>query len=340
MQEIRVEEAVGKILMHDITKIVPGEFKGRAFAKGHIIREEDISELLKLGKEHVFVGELAAGQVHEHDAAKRIAAAVCGEGLSYGDPVEGKISPRAAYDGMCCVNEAALLQINMIDYVAVGTRNNRKPVKKGEIVASLKVIPLSVDESTLNMVENIAAHEDVIKVKPFRSFKVGLVTTGNEVFTGRIKEKFGPVIKQKLESYGCELLEQVIVPDDASQISQTIRNLIDNGAEMIFTTGGMSVDPDDVTPTGIRSTGAEVVSYGAPVFPGVMMLVAYLGNIPILGLPGAVSYFKATVFDLVMPMLLAEERITKLDLAKLGMGGLCLNCETCHYPSCGFGTGA
>lgn len=340
MQEIRVEEAIGTTLMHDITRIVPGKFKGRAFAKGHVIKEEDIPELLKLGKEHVYVGELHSGRVHEHDAALRIAAVVSGEGLTYADPCEGKVSLRAAYDGMCIINEENLLKINMIDDVAVATRNHRKPVKKGDLIAALKVIPLAVEEDKLRLVEDIANKEDIIQVKPFRSYKVGLVTTGNEVYTGRIPEKFGPVIMKKLKTYGCELLEQVIVPDDPSKIARAIQNLLAKGAEMIFTTGGMSVDPDDVTPVGIRQTGAEIVSYGAPVFPGAMLLVAYLGDVPILGLPGAVSYFKATIFDLIMPLLLSEEKIDKLDLAKLGMGGLCLNCEVCHYPVCTFGTGA
>lgn len=340
MQEIRVEDAIGTVLMHDITKIVPGEFKGRAFAKGHVIREEDIPELLKLGKEHVYVGDIHPGKVHEHEAALRIAEVVCGEGINYTQPCEGKVSLRAAYDGMCFINEKSLLEINMIDDVAVATRNHRKPVKRGDIIAALKVIPLAVEEDKLHLVENIANKEDVIKVKPFRSYKVGLVTTGSEVYSGRIPEKFGPVIKKKLKAYGCELLEQVIVPDDAAEITRAIQELLDKGAEMIFATGGMSVDPDDVTPMGIRQTGAEIVSYGAPVFPGAMVLVAYLGNIPILGLPGAVSYFKATIFDLIMPLLLSEEKINKRDLAKLGMGGLCLNCEVCHYPVCTFGTGA
>lgn len=340
MQKIKVEEAVGTVLMHDITRIVPGEFKGRAFAKGHLIREEDIPDLLKLGKEHVYVGELNPGKIHEHEAALRIAAVVSGKGLTYGEPCEGKVSLKAAYDGMCMINEEKLLEINMIDDVAVATRNNRKAVKKGDIIAALKVIPLSVEEDKLRLVEEIANNKEIITIKPFRSYKVGLVTTGTEVYTGRVKEKFGPVIKKKLKSYGCQVLDQIIVPDDAAQIARAIQGLLERGAEMIFTTGGMSVDPDDVTPVGIRQTGAEIVSYGAPVFPGAMLLVAYLGNVPILGLPGAVSYFKATVFDLIMPLLLSEEKINKHDLAKLGMGGLCLNCEVCHYPVCTFGTGA
>lgn len=340
MQKIRVEEAVGTVLMHDITRIVPGEFKGRAFAKGHLIREEDIPDLLKLGKEHVYVGELNPGKIHEHEAALRIASVVSGKGVTYEEPCEGKATLRAAYDGMCMINEDKLLELNMIDDVVVATRNNRKPVKKGDVIAALKVIPLSVDEDKLCLVEEIAKNAEIIKIKPFRSYKVGLVTTGTEVYTGRIKEKFGSIIRKKIKSYGCQLLDQIIVPDDVSQIAQAIQTLLDEGAEMIFTTGGMSVDPDDVTPVGIRQTGAEIVSHGAPVFPGAMLLVAYLGDIPILGLPGAISYFNATVFDLIMPLVLAEEKIEKHDLAKLGMGGLCLNCEVCHYPICTFGTGA
>ncbi|HZK42899.1 MAG TPA: molybdopterin-binding protein [Syntrophomonadaceae bacterium] len=340
MELIKVQDAVGSVLMHDITKIIPGKFKGRAFSKGHIIKEEDIPEFLKLGKEHVYVGELSPDKVHEHDAAIRIAKAISGEGLTSNEPIEGKITLRAAHDGMCYVNEELLIQINMIDDMAVATRNHKRPVKKGDSIAALKIIPLAVDGAKLDLVEQIAEEEDIVSVKPFRSFKVGVVTTGNELYTGLTEEKFGPVIKNKLAEYGCEFFKQVIVPDDAEEIRRAMEELIAEGAELILSTGGMSVDPDDVTPTAIKATGAEIISYGVPVFPGAMFLIAYLGDVPILGIPGAVSYFRITVFDLIFPLVLAEQRIEKRDLAKLGMGGLCLNCKVCHYPICTFGTGA
>jgi len=340
MQEVRVEDAIGTVLLHDITKIVPGEFKGRAFSKGHVIQEKDIPEFLKLGKEHIYVGQIKEDQVHENEAAQRMAAVIAGKGLTYAGPSEGKITLRAAHDGMCFINEACLLKINMIEDMAVATRQHQKSVKKGDAIAALRIIPLAVDEEKLRQVEEIASQEDVIEVRPFRSFKVGIVTTGNEVFTGRIKDKFGPVLAKKIKLYGCELLEQVFVPDDAAEITRAIQTLVEKGAEMIYTTGGMSVDPDDVTPVGIRQTGAEMITHGAPVFPGAMLVVAYLGDVPILGLPGGIMFVKTSVLDVVMPKILAEEKISKRDIAKLGLGGLCLGCKVCHFPQCAFGTGA
>lgn len=340
MQVIKVEDAVGAVLCHDITRIVPGEFKGCAFKKGHIITEKDIPELLKLGKEHVYVWEMKNGELHEDEAALRLARAVQGQGLDLTEPSEGKINLIARHDGMCTIDEDLLVQINMLEDIVVATRNHRRPIKKGDIVAGVRIIPLVTQGEKLDEVEEIASKGEVASVLPFHAYKVGIVTTGSEVYHGRIKDKFGPVVKKKVEGYGCEVIEQKIVPDDAEQIAQAIQNLVEKGAELILTTGGMSVDPDDVTPSGVRNTGAEIVTYGAPVLPGAMMLVAYLGDIPILGLPGCVMYYKTTIFDLVLPPVLAGQRITRSMIARLGMGGLCLHCDVCRYPSCSFGSGA
>ncbi|WP_094606901.1 Putative competence-damage inducible protein [Sporomusa silvacetica DSM 10669] len=340
MQIVRVEEAIGNVLCHDITKIVPGEFKGEAFKKGHIITEEDIPSLLKLGKEHLYVWQLKKGFLHENDAGLRLAQAVKGQGLSMTEPSEGKVNLIAEHDGMVAINEELLTGINMIEEIVVATRNNSRPVKKGDKIASVRVIPLLVDETKIEMVEKIAQQAEVAAVKPFRSYKVGVITTGSEVYHGRIQDKFGPVVKAKVEGFGCNVLEHIFVPDDAEKISQAVSALIANGAELILTTGGMSVDPDDVTPSGIRKAGAEIVTYGAPVLPGSMLMVAYLGEVPVLGLPGCVMYHKTTVFDLVLPLVLIGQHITRPMVVKLGMGGLCLECEVCQYPACSFGTGA
>lgn len=340
MQSIRVEDAVGTVLCHDITKIVPGEFKGAAFKKGHVINEADIPELLKLGKEHIFVWELHDNQVHENEAAIRLANAVKGQGISLTEPKEGKVNLLANYDGMSLINEDFLIEINMIEDVVVATRNNRRPVKKGEVIAGVRVVPLLVEDKKLKLIERIGRRSEIVAIKPFHPLKVGIVTTGSEVFHGRIEDKFGPAVKAKIESYGCEVIKQLIVPDSSVEITLAIDYLVNQGAELILTTGGMSVDPDDVTPTGIRETGADIISYGAPVLPGAMMMVAYLGSIPILGLPGCVMYHKTTVFDLVIPSILSGERINKQMLVRLGLGGLCLHCDVCRYPDCSFGTGA
>lgn len=339
MKTIKVEDSVGMVLCHDITKIVPGEFKGRAFKKGHIIRDEDIPVLLSLGKDHIYVWDMDSNDVHENEAGIRLAQAVRGAGVSLTEPSEGKVQLIAEYDGMITIDEDLLYQINLIDDMVVGTRNNYRPVKKGDVVAGVRVIPLMIDNEKLKQAEEIAKGKDVISILPFKEHKVGIVVTGNEVYYGRIKDRFSPVIKKKVEDYGSEVIGEITVPDDADQIAAAINKLIAQGANLILASGGMSVDPDDVTPSSIRQTGADIISYGAPVLPGAMMLVAYLSEIPILGLPGCVMYHKTTIFDLLLPFVMSGEKITRPMIARLGLGGLCLNCEECRYPKCSFGTG-
>ncbi len=341
MQMIRVEEAVGSVLCHDITKIVPGQEKGPAFQKGHVVKQEDIPELLKLGKEHLYVWELKEGFVHENEAGMRLAQALRGTGLTLTEPSEGKVKLIADMDGLCLINGESLFQINMMEEIVVATINNQRPVKKGTVVAGARVVPLIIEEEKLQAAEKIAAAgHPVISIAPFRSYRVGIITTGSEVFHGRITDKFGPVVRAKVEAFGCQVMQHIIVPDDRSQIANAVKTLVADGAEMILTTGGMSVDPDDVTPAGIRDAGAKIITYGAPVLPGAMLMVAYLGDVPILGLPGCVMYHKTTVFDLVLPIALTGQIINRPMVAKFGMGGLCMECEVCRYPQCSFGTGA
>lgn len=340
METIRVEEAVGTVLCHDITRIVPGEFKGPAFEKGHVVSPEDIPELLKLGKERLYVWKLAPGMVHENDAAIRIARALAGSFLIPSSPKEGKVNLIAAADGLCAIDEGRLLEVNLLEDIVAATRNHRRPVKAGDIVAGVRVVPLVIEEQRIAQVEKVCAGNPIVEVKPFKPSKIGIVIVGNEVYFGRIQDGFGPVIAGKAEEFGCQVIRQLIVPDDVGRIGQAILDLIADGAEIVLTTGGMSVDPDDVTPRAIRETGAEIVTYGAPVLPGSMLMVAYLGKTPILGLPGCVMYHRTTVFDLVFPTVLTGETVTRTMIARLGMGGLCLNCPDCRYPACSFGTGA
>lgn len=340
MQMIRVEDAVGSVLCHDITRIVPGKAKGPAYKKGHIVSEKDIPELLKLGKEHLYVWELKKGFVHEDEAGLRIARALQGQGLTLTEPSEGKVKLVAQTDGMCSINEDCLLKINMLEEIVVATIGNTRPVKKGTTVAGVRVVPLVIDERKLAEVEKIALGSGVISVKSFHAYRVGVVTTGSEVYHGRIEDQFGPVVKKKVEAFGCKVIDHIIVPDDRRQIADAVKTLLTSGAEIILTTGGMSVDPDDVTPSAIREAGATIVTYGAPVLPGAMLMVAYMGEVPILGLPGCVMYHKTTVFDLVLPWVLSGQTVTRPMIARLGLGGLCLECDVCHYPQCSFGTGA
>lgn len=342
VKRVRVEDSAGAILCHDLTKIVPGEFKGAAFRKGHIIREEDIPELLKMGKAHIFVWEQSPGLLHEDEAAIRIARAAVGSAETYGitlsDPREGKVNLVAAIPGLLKVNVDALDEVNSIDQIAFSTRHGNTPVTAGAVLAGTRVIPMVIEESAVRAVEDICAREGgLIQLKPFREMRAGIITTGSEVLKGRIVDRFGPAVEAKVKKYGSSVIKQVYVGDDAGAISASIKEMAAAGVELILVTGGMSVDPDDVTPLGIRQTGAEVVTYGSPVLPGSMFMLAYLGELPIMGLPGCVMYESATIFDLVLPRVLAGERVTRKEIVRLGHGGLCLRCAECRFPDCSFG---
>jgi molybdenum cofactor synthesis domain-containing protein len=364
---VPVSEAVGMVLPHDITEIRPGEFKGRAFKKGHIVREEDVEHLKRLGKEHLFILEIKDDEMHENDAAGAIAAALAGEGVILaGEPNEGKINLIAERDGLLNIDRKALLGFNMLGEVMCATIHNNSVVKKGQLVASTRAIPLVVKKTIVDEAVRIAesAH-GVLSVKEIRKPKAGIVITGNEVYHGRIKDSFEPVIRKKIKGLDGEIIGVRFVPDDVKSIEERIRELIDAGADLIITSGGMSVDPDDVTRFAIRNVGVEEMHYGSPVLPGSMFLVAYFEKesrgqvikgssekqslessnprilesfiIPILGIPACGMYADITVFDLVLPRILAGEKIGRSELAELGHGGLCLKCESCRYPVCPFG---
>lgn len=338
MEIIPVEQAVGMTLGHDITKIIPGREKCRAFKRGHVITAADIPQLCALGKEHVYVWEQAAGVIHEDEAAIRLAAHAAGPGLVYGQPNQGKVNIRAAVDGLLKVQVEQLDQLNRLPDMAMATLHNNRAVSKGTIVAGTRIIPLTVPAPALAAAEAVCGQlGPLLTVKPFQPLWVGVITSGSEVYSGRIKDGFYKVVQQKLAPFGARLLGQVIVPDDAGIISQEIHRFIAEGAQLVLVTGGMSVDPDDVTPSGIRGTGADVVAYGSPVLPGSMFMLAYLGRVPVCGLPGCVMFNRTTVFDLILPRLFTGELINKEDIVKLGHGGLCSECAVCRFPACSFG---
>lgn len=338
MKIVKVENAVGVTLCHDITKIVPGEFKGVVFRKGHVIREEDIAELLSIGKKHIYIWEDREGILHENEAAERLKALTAGEGLYFGEAKEGKIEFFAAMDGLLKIDSSAVFELNSIEDIILSTIHNNTVVKKGDKVAATKVVPLFIEEDKIKSAEE-SVKRKIISVVPIMKKKTAIVTTGSEVFSGRIKDAFGPVLKDKLGKYGCEVLGQSILSDDPGSIENAIKEWLYKGAEMILCTGGMSVDPDDLTPSAIKNTGAEIVTYGTPVLPGAMLLMAYKSDIPIMGLPGSVIFSKRTVFDLILPRVLAGEKLQKKDFAAYGHGGLCINCDNCTFPNCGFGKG-
>ncbi|WP_207262026.1 molybdopterin-binding protein [Desulfovibrio sp. Huiquan2017] len=341
MKVINVEEAVGTVLCHDITRIVPGKSKGPGFRRGHVVRPEDVFELRKIGKEHLYVFDLADDFVHEDDAARRIARAAAGPGLELDEPVEGKITFTAGMDGMVEIDAARLLRLNSLGDVLFATIHGNQLVRRGRKLAGVRVLPLAVPETLVAAAERLLAEEGpIVRLRPLKPARVGIVVTGSEVYNGLIEDKFGPVVQGKFESYGCTVLGKRLVSDDEVMTAKAIRGFLGEGAEFIVVTGGMSVDPDDRTPAAIRAAGAEVISYGAPILPGAMFMLARVGGVPVLGLPGCVMYYRASVFDLVVPRLLSGDEVTRDDILALGYGGFCEGCATCRYPACGFGKGA
>jgi len=340
MKLIRTEDAVGQVLCHDITQIIRGVTKDAVFRKGHVIREEDIPVLLSVGKDHIYIWEKDASKLHEDEAAEVLRQICQGEGMEASAPKEGKIELTAQYDGLLQVDVEGLRRVNALGEMIIAARASGFPVKRGEKLCGMRVIPLVIEKEKLERARQAAGPEPLLKLLPLRPKTYGLVTTGNEVFHGRIQDTFTPVIREKLEEYGCTMAAHVVLGDDQEKITAAIRDMLDSGCEMVLCTGGMSVDPDDRTPAAIRGAGVEIVSYGAPVLPGAMFLMAYTGDgRPVCGLPGCVMYARRTIFDLVLPRLLAGVPVTADWLAGLGHGGLCLNCPECHFPNCGFGKG-
>jgi Probable molybdopterin binding domain len=338
MKTIKTVDAVGTVLAHDMTRIIPGEFKGVGFKKGHVVCDDDIPELLKIGKANLYVLDLNDNELHEDDAALRIAEAVCGDHLSWTEPREGKSAMVSDCDGLVKIDTDALLKINKTADIIVSTLKDNYPCEKGQRVAATRIIPLITAVENIEQAEQIAAlSRPVLTVAPFRKLKVGGVVTGTEVQQGLVPDGFDKFVAKKFQKYGCEYHRKILVPDDPEQIAQAIHELKSEGCELIITTGGMSVDPDDVTKVGVRETGANVITYGSPVLPGAMFLYALLDDVPILGLPACVYYAPTTIYDLMLPRVLAGEPITEDTIAAMGHGGMCLDCKVCHFPNCSFG---
>jgi molybdenum cofactor synthesis domain-containing protein len=338
MKIVKTTEAIGHILCHDLTQIIKDVKKDTVFRKGHIVKEEDIPVLLSIGKDNLYIWEKEEGMLHENEAAE-ILFKICKNNYMDGTEVkEGKIEIVATEDGLLKIDVDRLKEVNSLGEMMIATRHTNFPVKKGDKLAGTRIIPLVIEQEKMDTAVKVAGDKPLMEILPYRHKKVGIVTTGNEVFYGRIKDAFGPVICEKLSEYNIEVLGQKIIGDDTERITEAIQEFISDGAEMVICTGGMSVDPDDRTPSAIRNTGARIISYGAPVLPGAMFLLAYNeDNLPIIGLPGCVMYAKRTIFDLVLPRILADEKLSQGDLADLGHGGLCLNCAVCTFPNCGFG---
>lgn len=338
MRKVAVDESIGLTLGHDITGIIPGRKKHRAFRRGHVIAAEDIDRLKDLGKEHILVWEPDDHLVHEDDAAQMLASAAAGPGIEWTEPNQGRVNLIAQYDGLFKVQVGQLQKLNYLPNVIFATLHSHRTVIKGQNVAGTRVVPLVVERMLMEEAQKICRESfPLVSVKPFQPLWTKVITTGREVNSGRIEDGFRKVMKQKIAPFGGRFLGQVIVPDDPKVIAEEITNAVIEGAELVFVTGGMSVDADDVTPQGIRESGAEVVSYGVPVLPGSQFMLAYQGDVAIGGVPGGALFSRKTTLDLLLPRLFAGERIDKADLVALAYGGLCEDCQVCHFPQCPFG---
>jgi len=340
IQVVRIEDAIGYPLAHDVTEIRPGEYKGPAFHRGHILSCRDLDHLRRLGKEHLYILKPESDEVHEDEAAKAIAGALCGEGVGWhGVPREGKLLLRATREGMLKVDVTVLTRFNTIGEVMCATRHTHTLVKRGEEVAATRAIPLLISRKTVDAAvsEARSAEAGVLQVLPLRRAEVGVMITGSEVFYGRIEDKFQPIIRKKVTDLGGHVIDVVFLPDDDGLIAEAALKFLERGADIIITTGGMSVDPDDRTRFAFAQAGAVDMVYGSTVLPGAMFMITYLRGVPVLGIPACGIFATTTVFDLIYPRVLTGEKITRREIAALGHGGLCLNCRKCVYPMCPFG---
>ena len=336
MKKVNVENAVGMTLCHDITAMFDG-FKGALFKRGQVIREEDIPRLLDIGKKHVFVWEENAGELHEEDCALRMAAMAPVEGAHYDGPSEGKMLLKADVRGQFRVDRELLRQINSIGDITICALPDHYPAEAGARLASMRIVPLVTKEEQIIEAERLCRGRKLFDLRPYQARKAGVIITGSEVYSGRIQDKFEPVVRKKLAAYPGEILGVKICDDDLGMIVSAAKGFLEAGADFLIFTGGMSVDPDDLTPTAIRQLGAEIVTHGVPSQPGNMTLAAYLGNVAILGVPGAAISLPTTMFDVLLPQIYTGDKLTKRELINLGEGGLCQQCKVCHFPNCTFG---
>ena len=336
MKKVKVQDAIGMTLCHDITAMVDG-FKGAAFKRGHVVTQEDIPKLLDIGKQHVFIWEENTGEIHEEDAARRLSQMTAVDGAHYGSISEGKIQLFADQDGMFRVDKALLAAVNRIGDITITTLPDHYPVKAGDRLASMRIVPLVTEERQIAEAEALCAGKQLYDLRPFKPLKVGIIITGSEIYHGRIKDKFERVARAKLAHYPAEILGVHVCDDELDMIVGAGRALLAEGAELLIFSGGMSVDPDDLTPSAIREMGAELISYGVPSQPGNMTLVAYLDQAALLGVPGAAISRPTTMFDVLLPQIFCGDPLTKDDLIRLGEGGLCQMCDNCHFPNCTFG---
>lgn len=340
MKLIRTEDAVGHVLCHDMTQIIPGVYKDARFRKGHIVAEEDIPVLLAMGKENLYVWEKTEGILHEDEAALRLRDLCVNEHMRCTEPREGKVELIAEADGLFEVDTERLYAVNDLGEMMIATRHTGTAVHPGDKLAGMRVIPLVIGEEKLAAAERAAGGTPLLRLTPWKLKTAAVITTGSEVAKGLIEDRFTPTVERKLAEFGIRIISHVLPGDDQERIRDEIAKAHEKGADLILCTGGMSVDPDDRTPGAIARSGARIVTYGAPTLPGAMFCLGYFEDgTPVAGLPGCVMYAKASIFDLVLPRIAAGVRLERADFVRMGHGGLCIRCESCRYPACGFGKG-
>ena len=338
MKLMKTEEAVGQVLCHDITQIIKGVTKDAVFRKGHIIREEDVPVLLSVGKDHIYIWENDENMLHENDAAEILKEICMGANMRPSDVKEGKIELISTCDGLLITDVEKMKAVNSLGEMMIAARHSGRRVYEGDKLGGTRVIPLVIEKAKMEEAKAVAGDSPLFNIYPFKKKKIGLVTTGNEVFHGRIEDTFTPVIVEKFKEYDSEIVAHVVLDDDHEKITEAIKKMLADGVDMVCCTGGMSVDPDDKTPLAIKNTGARIVSYGAPVLPGAMFLLAYTEDgRPVVGLPGCVMYAKRTIFDIALPYMMSDFELTADRLAAMGNGGFCMNCDVCVFPACGYG---
>jgi formylmethanofuran dehydrogenase subunit E len=341
LKSVKTEEAVGRKILHDMTRIIPGEYKGAAFRRGQTITGGDVCRLQQMGRNHLYVEDSDFDSnkwIHEDQAAEAFAKAMAGEGTRpEGKPHEGKVNIVAERNGLLLVDTEGLFNFNLIPDVMAACRKKFTVIKKGKRIAGTRAIPLYLSKDLFNAAMAGLSQKPLFKVQPFKPSKIGILITGTEIFQGLVQDKFEPVITGKVLQYGCSVVKTIIVPDDRRVIAEAVGQLINAESEIIITTAGLSVDPEDLTLKGLLDSGATDLLHGAAVLPGAMTLLGQIGNIRLIGVPACALFHKTTSFDLLFPRIVAGVPITRQDLAELSHGGLCLECQTCSFPKCPFG---
>jgi len=340
LTKIPVSQSEGLKAIHDMTQIIPGKSKGPAIKRGHTITVGDICRLQQMGRQYIYDDDthVSDNHIHENDVAQAFASRMAGEGIKYDDlPHEGKIDFISDRDGLLVVDTVRLESFNHVPGVMCATRKSFSVVQKDRKLAGTRAIPLYLSKEIFSQAMNVLEQGPLFSVLPLRKAKIGILVTGTEVFQGLIKDQFIPIISTKIAKFGCSIIQSLIVPDDREIIKESIENIVQAGADLIITTAGLSVDPDDITRLGLTDAGASNILYGMPVLPGAMTLLANIDQVQVIGVPACALYFPTTSFDLLLPRLLAGLQITRADIAALGHGAFCWGCKKCTFPKCNFG---